>query len=108
LLIGKDGENLLALSHIIKKIVSREEGEENSERFYIDIGDYQSKKIQRVKNISMTMANRAKSFRRNVEMEPMTAYERMIVHSTLLNDRSIKTESEGEGKFRRVVIKFIE
>lgn len=106
LLIGRDGENLSALSHIIKKIVSKD-GEDLIEKFYIDAGDYHSKKIQKIKNISLMMANRAKTFKRNIELDPMTSYERMVVHSTLANDKSIKTESEGEGRNRKVIIKFV-
>lgn len=107
LLIGRDGENLSALSHIIKKIVAKNDGEEMVEKFYVDVEDYHTKKIRKIKNICMTMANRAKTFRRDVELEPMSSYERMIVHSTLADDRSIKTESDGEGKFRKVIIKFV-
>jgi len=107
LLIGKDGENLSALNHVVKRIVLKNETEGEVERFYIDVGDYHTKKIQKIKNLSVTMANRAKTFKRNVELEPMSAYERMVVHATLADDGLIKTESEGDGKFRRVVIKFV-
>lgn len=108
LLIGRDGENLSALSHIIKKIVAKKDGEEMTEKFYVDVEDYHTKKIRKIKNICLTMANRAKTFKRDIELEPMSSYERMIVHSTLADDRSIKTESDGEGKFRKVIIKYIQ
>jgi len=107
ILIGKNGENLAAFSHIVKKIAAKEFGEEMENNFYVDIEDYHTKKIQKIKNTSLTMASRAKTFRRNIEMEPMNAYERMVVHATLSSDVSVKTESEGEGKFRRVIIKFV-
>ena len=39
-------------------------------------------------------------------MHPMNAYERLIVHSAFTDDPDIETESHGEGKFRRVVLKY--
>ena len=53
------------------------------------------------------MASRAKTFKRDIELEPMSSYERMIVHSTLADDTAVRTESDGEGKFRKVIIKYI-
>lgn len=107
LLIGRDGENLSAFSHIIKKIVAKKDGEEMMEKFYIDVEDYHTKKIRKIKNICLTMASRAKTFKRDIELEPMSSYERMIVHSTLADDTAVRTESDGEGKFRKVIIKYI-
>ena len=67
LLIGRGGENLSAFSHIVKKIVAKKDGEEMVEKFYIDTEDYHTKKIRRIKNMSLTMANRAKTFKRNAQ-----------------------------------------
>jgi predicted RNA-binding protein Jag len=53
------------------------------------------------------MSDRAKSFKIDVELDPMSSYERMIVHSYLEGVPEIKTESIGEGSSRRVVIKYI-
>ena len=52
------------------------------------------------------MAERARSFQYDVELSPMTAYERLIIHTTLQNEPHVKTESQGEGRNRRVVIKY--
>jgi spoIIIJ-associated protein len=52
------------------------------------------------------MAERARSFQYDVELSPMSAYERLIVHTTLQNAPNVKTESLGEGRNRRVVIKY--
>jgi len=106
-LLGKDGENLLALSHLVKQILYKEDPE-RKENFFIDIGDFQTKKIQSIQHIARTMTERAKSFKRDIELNPMTSYERMIVHSTLADEPSVETSSEGYGKGRRVIIKYIE
>ncbi|MEK7526803.1 MAG: R3H domain-containing nucleic acid-binding protein, partial [Patescibacteria group bacterium] len=54
------------------------------------------------------MAERARSFKTNMELEPMSPYERMIIHSALESLPDIKTESVGFGRGRKVVIKYVE
>lgn len=104
ILIGNRGENLRSLNHIIKKIVEKELGEEATE-FLVDINEYQSRKIKEIREKARMLGERARMFKYNVEMMPMNAYERMIVHSTFTDDPDIETESQGEGRFRRVIIK---
>ena len=105
LLIGQRGETLLALNHLIKRIVSKGTEEEGT-NFFLDINDYQDRLIQEIKNKALILKERAKLFQRDVEMEPGSAYERMIVHSACADDPEINTESSGEGRSRRVVIKY--
>ena len=52
------------------------------------------------------MAERARSFQYDVELSPMSSYERLIIHTTLSDAPNVKTESQGEGRNRRVVIKY--
>lgn len=105
-MIGRDGETLRSLNHIIQKITEKEQGEENH-NFLVDINGYQKKKFENLKNIAHMMAERAKYFKSNIEIEPMPAFERRIIHLFLEGDKEIKTESEGEGPNRRVIIKYI-
>jgi spoIIIJ-associated protein len=53
-------------------------------------------------------AQRARYFKKEVMMNPMTAYERRIIHSALTDYPDIETMSEGEGLNRKVIIKFID
>lgn len=105
-LIGNQGENLEALSYLIRRIVERniEGGDRNV--FIVDVNNYQTRKIQELVGGVQTSANRAKLFQQDVELSPMTSYERMIIHSAFSDDPDITTESYGEGKFRRVVLKY--
>jgi spoIIIJ-associated protein len=121
-LIGSKGENLQALNFLIKKMVEaqlyREERtdekqnrEETLEKvkqkmnFYVDVNDYQERRIQEMIGKAKIMAERARSFERNVELPPMSSYERMLIHAYFAKDPTVTTESEGSGKFRRIVIK---
>ena len=108
LLIGPKGAHLSALSHIVRKIIEKDIDYENGERmrFTVDINNYQEKRLEHIRNKARILAERARAFKSDIEMDPMTPYERMIVHSVLSELKDIKTESLGEGRQRRVVIKF--
>jgi spoIIIJ-associated protein len=72
------------------------------------VNGYHRRRIQELKNQAMILGGRAKMFKSNVEMNPMNAYERMIIHTMFAEDPEIVTQSEGVGKTRRVVLKYQE
>jgi spoIIIJ-associated protein len=113
ILIGAHGDTVHAIDHLVKKIVEqrlskKEEGAQPEEDslFLIDVNEYRSRQIRDLQAKAVMMAERARSFQYDVELNPMTAYERLIVHTTLQDTPNIKTESQGEGRSRRVVIKY--
>jgi len=107
LLIGEHGANLAALSHLMKRIVEKQiPGEHIS--FTVDVNDYQKKKVDELKAKAHMFAERARHMKCSVEMEPMSSYERMIVHSEFTAVPDIATESAGMGPSRHVVIKYTE
>lgn len=109
-LIGAHGDALHALDHIAKKIhehrFPRPEGAEREGMVLIDVNDYQIKRIKELQTKALMMAERARSFQYDVELSPMSSYERLIIHTTLQDAPNVKTESQGEGRNRRVVIKY--
>lgn len=107
-LIGRDGETLRSLNHIVRKMIEKKSGEEQAAKLFIDINGYQKKRFDSLKTIAHMMAERARYFKSNIEVDPMPAYERRIVHMFLEGVKDIKTESEGFGPNRRVVIKYVE
>ncbi|MDO8510128.1 MAG: R3H domain-containing nucleic acid-binding protein [bacterium] len=107
LLIGSRGETLSALTYLVRKIVAKKVGHDDS-KIIIDINNYQEKNIQSLKDKAMILGERVKNYRISVEMEPMSPYERMIIHTVFENNPNVKTESQGEGAGRRVVLKFVE
>lgn len=108
-LIGTHGDTIQAIDHLVKKIVEKKtvvaEGAEES-HFLIDVNDYRTRQIRDLQTKALMMAERARSFQYDVELSPMSAYERLIVHTTLQDAPNVKTESQGEGRSRRVVIKY--
>jgi len=110
ILIGQNGKTLMALNHVIKKMFEQQVLREKFKplNFIVDVNDYQEKQIRDLKDKAQIMAERARFFRSNVELMPMNPYERMIIHSFFTDVRDITTESVGEGRERRVVIKYVE
>ncbi len=104
LLIGQKGRNLQALDYILAKI-AKEKAIEG--KWVLDINEYKLKEIKEIEEKARMLASRAKTLQYDVEMPAMSAYERLIVHSALADDPQIKTESHGEGKDRRLIIKFV-
>ena len=111
-LIGQHGDALHAIDTLVKKIIERrsvpasEGGSEHSTMFLIDVDEYRIRHIKDLQTKAKMMAERARSFQYDVELSPMTAYERLIVHTALQDEPHVKTESQGEGRNRRVVIKY--
>lgn len=108
--INREGEGLLALNHVVKKIVESKNSSsdlQNKPNILIDINDFQQKRIDGIKAIAHMMAERARYFKSNIEVDPMSSFERRIVHEFLSNETDLKTESSGYGPARRVVIKYI-
>ena len=104
LLIGEDGQNLLALNHLLRRVVERKiEGGEA--KFLIDVNDYRRRRFDELKDQARMSAQRVRYFKKEVTLEPMNAFERRIVHLALQEYPDISTESTGEGQSRRVVIR---
>lgn len=106
-MIGRDGETLRSLNHIVRKMVEKNSSEEEVAKIFIDVNGYQKKRFDNLKTIAHMMAERARYFKSNIEIDPMPAFERRIVHMFLEGAPDIKTESEGYGPNRRVVIKYL-
>lgn len=107
-MIGRDGETLRSLNHIVRKMIEKNSTEDQAAKLFIDVNAYQKKRFDNLKTIAHMMAERARYFKSNIEVDPMPAYERRIMHMFLEGVPDIKTESEGYGPNRRVVIKYVE
>lgn len=111
--IGRGGEGLFALNHLVRRIIESKtqniEGKEGSpgSTVLVDINGFQKKRKENIHAIAHMMAERARYFKSNIEVDPMPAFERRIIHEFLANETDLKTESTGEGLSRRVVIKYI-
>lgn len=70
----------------------------------VDVEGYKGRQREKIESIARGAANKACAQDRSVKLRPMTPYERRIVHLVLRSDDRVTTESEGEGRARRVVV----
>jgi len=110
--LGRGGEALSAINHLVRRIIENKTIPTpgimaQNPGILIDINGFQKKRIENIHAIAHMMAERARYFKSNIEVDPMSAFERRIVHEFLSNETDLKTESTGEGLSRRVVIKYI-
>ena len=101
-LIGRGGENLVALQQITSAITSRRVG--RTVHVPLDIEGYRRRREEQLREIARRVASRVKTSGQAVTLEPMLAYERRIVHLAVQDTPGVKTESVGVDPNRRVVI----
>ncbi|MSR76565.1 MAG: hypothetical protein EXS68_03160 [Candidatus Ryanbacteria bacterium] len=106
LLIGENGDNLQALNYILRRVIERKTGTPEAQ-LMIDVNDYQRRRFDDLRDKARMGAQRVRYFKKEVTLEPMTAFERRIVHMALQEYPDIATESEGQGPTRCVVIKLL-
>lgn len=102
-LIGQSGASLDALQCIARTLVNKKTNE--SVKFILDVNDYRRNKIDLLKNLAKDIAERVLSKRVAITLQPMPAYERRIIHLTLINDSQINTESVGYEPERKIIVK---
>lgn len=103
--IGMRGDTLRAIDYLVKKMAEKDGA--SAAPFIVDVDGYRTKQIKELEQKALILAERARSFQYDVELTPMSAYERLIIHATLSSAPNIKTESRGEGRERRVVIRYV-
>ena len=106
-MIGVQGQHLFALQHILSLMLNNKyNADRKTERIRVnlDIGDYRREKSSAVERIALSRADDARILGDEIELEPMSSYNRMVVHSALAKFDDITTESRGEGPNRHVVI----
>ncbi len=101
-LIGYHGETLAALQTLVIGFKNRGEW---PVRLIVDVDGYKSSKNQTLIDLANKTADQAVKIERNIHLDPMNAYERRIIHTTIQQRSDVTTESTGEGEKRHVVVK---
>lgn len=100
-LVGEDGEVLEALQELTRLSVLS--ATENRSRLVLDINGYRQQRAGHLQKIAEDAAASVKETGKTVALEPMSAYERKIVHDAIA-DLGLVSESEGEGAGRHIVV----
>ncbi len=103
ILIGYHGRNLEALQLLLGQMVYKKLG--NWIRITVSVGDYRERREKQLQELAQSAATRAAEFGEPVVLTELTPAERRIIHLTLQDHAQVMSESEGEGRERRLVIK---
>jgi len=104
LIIGKNGQNLEALTILMRQFIKKYTS--NGPRIILDVEDYKDRQIKKIERLAKNLARDVVRTKTDVEMDNMNSYERRIVHNILSNFKGVTTESVGEEPNRHVVIKY--
>lgn len=103
ILIGKNGNTLKSLEHLVKQKISTEFNIHPI--INLDVENYREKHVKRLERLAKTLAKDVVKTNMEVHLENMNAYDRRIIHNALTNFKGVVTSSTGVEPERHVVIK---
>jgi spoIIIJ-associated protein len=101
-LIGRRGEKLASLQHLVNLMVAKKEGQYR--RIAIDVENYRGRREEQLRDVADRAAKRVIQTGKIIQLEPMPAIERRIVHLALVENPRIRTQSVGVEPNRRIVV----
>lgn len=101
-LIGKRGQNLEAVEHLINRMVNR--GERELPYVVIDVEHYREKRYEKIESVARRAAQKAVRTGRDVLLKPMPPEDRKLVHNLLKSFRGVKTFSQGREGERHIIV----
>jgi spoIIIJ-associated protein len=102
ILIGKHGRTLEALQIIISRMVNKQI--KKPVRVILDVADYKKRRADSLKKMAGRLGENVKKTGKEVAIGPFNAHDRRIIHIALKEDLSLKTESLGEGEWKKIKI----
>ncbi|MCI7222292.1 MAG: Jag N-terminal domain-containing protein [Firmicutes bacterium] len=105
-LIGKNGKTLQAINTVVKSAVNSEF--KRKFKILVDINNYKQERYSKLKSMAIRIAKNVSRTKVDASLDPMSNDERKVIHQALANFKHIKTESEGEGLNRHLVIKYVD
>ena len=105
-IIGHRGETLDALQYLANLAANKREEDESRDYVHItvDIENYRAKREDTLRRLARGVASKVLRYRKSITLEPMSPYERRIIHSEIQNIRDVTTASIGTDNNRRVVV----
>ncbi len=101
-LIGYRGETINALQIIISSIANKKSSARI--KVFVDVAGYKEKRIKTLEELAEKISKTVIKTGKSITLEPMTAYERKIIHTKLQENDKVKTFSKGEEPHRRIVV----
>lgn len=101
-LIGYRGETINALQTIISSVANKKSS--SKIKVFVDIAGYKERRIKTLEELAEKISKTVIRTGKAITLEPMTAYERKIIHTKLQENNKVKTFSKGEEPHRRIVV----
>ena len=102
ILIGRRGQTMVSLQYIVRLIMVHKMQVQMP--IVLDVEGYKQRRCEGLRILATRLAEQVKTRKVPFTMEPMTAFERRVVHITLAGHPDVTTESTGVGEARKVVI----
>lgn len=99
-LIGRKGKNLDALQLLVNVYAGRLDGADM--KIVLDTENYRIRREESLVRLAYTTADRVRTSRSSVLLEPMNPFERRLIHTTLNEIGDVETKSEGDGLYKQV------
>lgn len=106
ILIGHHGDTLEALQYLINLAANKKSDEDSKEHIKVtlDIENYRAKREETLRRLARGVASKVMRYKKSITLEPMSPYERRIIHAEIQNFRGVTTNSIGTDNNRRVVV----
>lgn len=101
-LVGKDGEVIEALQHLVKLAIAKRFKE--NMKLLLDVNGYRERRKVTIITMAKRLADKVRKEGRPIKTKPLNPYERRIIHTLFKNNSRISTHSEGEGHTKKVII----
>ena len=103
LIIGRKGQTLDALQFLMNRMMKKFQND-STKKILLDVGGFKTRKRDSLVTLAKKLGNKAKKMNKVIYINPMSSQDRKVIHLTLSKMKGVKTRSEGNGIFRRLLI----
>jgi spoIIIJ-associated protein len=104
-LVGRDGETLAALQHLLGRMMRAKMRDEAPPRIEVDVAGFRDRQIERLRELARELMEEARQSGEEVTTEPLPASERRIVHLEVAESPGMETVTVGDGYYKRVIVR---
>ena len=104
-LIGRDGDTLAALQHLVARMLRARAPEDAIPRVEVDVAGYRDRRVESLREMARELIEEVREAGHEVSTEPLSAIERRVVHLEVAEAEGFASVSIGDGLFKRVVIR---
>jgi spoIIIJ-associated protein len=104
-LIGKDGETLSALQHLLGRMIRAKMPDDSPPRVEVDVAGFRDRQIEKLRDLARDLVEEVRQTGEEATTEPLPASERRIVHLEVAEAKGMETVTVGDGYYKRVIVR---